>query len=239
MLNNINNLASNVFKFKNLYLQDRDELDDNYYNGVNCTIAPNLDISRNSLNSDEIAPINLLEPDCDEFEIIESPDSFNSNEIEIINSPNNFNDLNINEFSNYTGGVTQDNTQPLNSDDFSSSDDDFEIVIDLGFDLENSIGPFHDENTIEPLHAPRGEKTGQQFFPNESFWSRFKSDLYSNWNNFNSKGISFILPTIEEVDESEKRVRFNSFDYQINNETEVKSVDCLSNYIVPNYFKKK
>ena len=100
MLNNINNLASNVFKFKNLYHQDRDELDDNYYNGVNCTIAPNLDISRNSLNSDEIAPINLLEPDCDEFEIIESPDSFNSNEIEIINSPNNFNDLNLNQKEN-------------------------------------------------------------------------------------------------------------------------------------------
>ena len=232
MLNNINNLASNVFKFKNLYLQDRDELDDNYYDGVNCTVTPNLDISRNSLYSDEISPINLPEPDYDEFEIVEYPDTFTSNESEGINSPNNFNDINISEFSNKTNGITQ------NTDDFSDPDD-LEIVIDLGFDLENSIGPFHDENTIEPLHAPRGERTGQQFFPNESLWSRVRSDLYSNWSNFRSKGISFILPTIEEADESEKRVKFNSFDYQINNETEVKSVDCLLDYIVPNYFKKK
>jgi len=303
MLNNVNNLASNVFRNRNSYPQDCDELDDVYHNGINCTLVPTC----NSITDDylnDFSCIQLPQPVYDDdFEIIESPNDF-----EIIESPSLFPDSNINPASstapyvppnaprpdsdesvfnfnsdlpeispdlseadtdeivyippdaprlssdrsvfNFDGPLNEPVRPFLNPNSFNfresldsnvSSDldsDNSQVVIDIGFDFDNSIGSFSDDDNVLSMNAPRGEKIGQQFFPDENIWTKLKSNLYSRWNNLGLVSVNSMLPIREDLD-SQKRVRFDSVDYQINNDSKVKLIDCLTNFVVFDYFKKK
>ena len=285
----MNNLASNVFRNRNSYPQDCDELDDVYHNGINCTLVP----TRNSITDaylNDFSCIQLPQPVYDDdFEIIETPSLFPDLNINPATSttpyippnaprPNSdehvFNfDSNLSEISpdlsdeivyiprlssdrsvfNFDGPLNEpirpflnpnifnfsDSLDSNDSSDLETDSDNSEVEINLGFDFDNSIGPFPDDCNIA-LHAPRGEKLGQQFFPDDNIWNRLMSNFYSRWSNFRSMGIDFILPTIREDVAVEKRVRFDSFEYQINNsESKVKFINCLTNFIVLDYFKKK